>query len=91
VSSVKLKLEISLQIAGKGKEFEISIINAQKIAEKPRISVQLVPEPTHKEEGKKQFLHMTTRNNNSEFPTKIQHVRAPLSNLTFFSSVSYQQ
>lgn len=44
----KIKIKnISLQIAGNGKEFEISIINAQQLAEKLRISVELVPEPAH--------------------------------------------
>jgi hypothetical protein len=44
-----------------------------------------VPEPAHKEEGRKQFLHMTTRSNNSEFQKKIHHGKAPLSNFTVFS------
>jgi hypothetical protein len=66
----KLKIKnTSLQIARNGKEFEISIINAQKLAEKLRISAQLVPEPAHKEEERKQFLH-TKRLNNSQFQTK---------------------
>jgi hypothetical protein len=50
-----------LQIAKNGKECETSIINVQKLAKKLRISLQLVPEPAHKEEGRKQFLHITTR------------------------------